>query len=60
MDGGVSERKWRVISGGKLVLVLVLDWPRVFIRGGSLSAKCRNQSWSTMGGYGPPGPPGPP
>ena len=24
------------------------------------SAKCKNQSWSTKGGYGPPGPPGPP
>jgi len=24
------------------------------------SAKCKNHSWSTMGGYGPPGPPDPP
>jgi len=24
------------------------------------SAKCKNHSWSTKGGYGPPGPPGPP
>jgi len=24
------------------------------------SAKCKNQSWSTKGGYGPPGLPGPP
>jgi len=24
------------------------------------SAKCKSQSWSTKGGYGPPGPPGPP
>ena len=24
------------------------------------SAKCKNQSWSTKSGYGPPGPPGPP
>ena len=23
------------------------------------SAKCKNHSWSTKGGYGPPGPPGP-
>ena len=26
----------------------------------STSAKCKNHSWSTKGGYGPPGPPGPP
>jgi len=27
---------------------------------GIASAKCKNRSWSTKGGYGPPGPPGPP
>jgi len=26
----------------------------------STSAKCKNHSWSTKGGHGPPGPPGPP
>ena len=30
----------------------IYNWPS--------SAKCKNQSWSTKGGYGPPGPPGPP
>ena len=29
-------------------------------RTSATSAKCKNQSWSTKGGYGPPGPPGPP
>jgi len=27
---------------------------------GHLSAKCKNQSWSTKGDYAPLGPPGPP
>ena len=35
MFGGGDRGKSVYISGGKPVLVLVIEWPRAFMRGGS-------------------------
>ena len=40
----------------QLFKVAVVLWPCL----DTASAKCKNHSWSTKRGYGPPRPPGPP